>query len=202
VKSVTVTKKHTTQVDGSDHRTTHAPGGNGAAPETELNGDAATDSVTAEEAGIDLATAIEERDRYFEQLQRSVAEFANYRRRIDQEREQVREIANRLLLAQILPVLDDLQRAVEASPEHPADKSWVDGISHIERKFAGVLERAGVTPIDALGQPFDPAIHEAVATEPGSTGSTVTEVYQTGYRLGQSLLRPAIVKVGDATSAS
>ncbi|HET8523501.1 MAG TPA: nucleotide exchange factor GrpE, partial [Thermomicrobiales bacterium] len=89
-----------------------------------------------------------------------------------------------------------------ASPEHPADKSWVDGISHIERKFAGVLERAGVTPIDALGQPFDPAIHEAVATEPGSTGSTVTEVYQTGYRLGQSLLRPAMVKVGDATSAS
>jgi molecular chaperone GrpE len=197
-----VTKKHTKQVDGPDHRTAQAPSGNGAAPETDVSGEAATDSVAVEDAGIDLETAIEERDRYFEQLQRSVAEFANYRRRIDQEREQVREIANRILLAQILPVLDDLQRAVEASPEHPADQSWVDGVAHIERKFAGVLERAGVTPIEALGQPFDPSVHEAVATEPGSSGSTVVEVYQTGYRLGQSLLRPAMVKVGDATPSS
>jgi molecular chaperone GrpE len=197
-----VTKKHAKQVDGSDHRTAHASSGNGAALETEVSGEAMTDSVAVEEAGVDLETAIEERDRYFEQLQRSVAEFANYRRRIDQEREQVREIANRILLAQILPVLDDLQRAVEASPEHPADQSWVDGIALIERKFAGVLERAGVTPIDALGQPFDPSMHEAVATEPGSAGSTVVEVYQTGYRLGQSLLRPAMVKVGDATASS
>jgi molecular chaperone GrpE len=202
VKSVTVTKKQTKQVDGPDHRATHAPGGNGAAPETDISAEAATESVAVEETEVDLETAIEERDRYFEQLQRSVAEFANYRRRIDQEREQVREIANRILLAQILPVLDDLQRAVEASPEHPADQSWVDGIAHIERKFSGVLERAGVAPIGALGQPFDPSLHEAVATEPGSSGSTVVEVYQTGYRLGQSLLRPAMVKVGDVPASS
>jgi molecular chaperone GrpE len=90
---------------------------------------------------------------------------------------------------------------VGASPEQPADKSWVEGISHIERKFAGVLERAGVTPLEALGEPFDPAMHEAVATEPGSDGSTVVEVYQTGYRLGQSLLRPAMVKVGSASES-
>jgi molecular chaperone GrpE len=104
-------------------------------------------------------------------------------------------MANRLLLMQIAPVLDDLQRALDAATD--GDAPWVQGVRHVERKLASVLERAGVTAIDALGQPFDPAFHEAVATDPGSSGSTVVEVYQTGYRLGDALLRPAMVKVGD-----
>jgi molecular chaperone GrpE len=138
-----------------------------------------------------------ERDELLDQLKRSVAEFANYRRRIDQERELIREIASKTLLTQILPVLDDLQRAVGSVPEEQADQPWVQGVRNIERKLAGLVERAGVVPIDAVGQPFDPAFHEAVATEPGSTENVVVEVYQNGYKLGQSLLRPAMVKVGD-----
>jgi molecular chaperone GrpE len=138
-----------------------------------------------------------ERDELLDQLKRSVAEFANYRRRIDQERELIREIASKSLLTQILPVLDDLQRAVGSVPEEQADQPWVQGVRNIERKLAGLVERAGVVPIDAVGQPFDPAFHEAVATEPGSTENVVVEVYQNGYKLGQSLLRPAMVKVGD-----
>ena len=145
----------------------------------------------------ELAKAQSERDSYLDQLQRSVAEFANYRRRVEQEREQLRETAAKNLLQQVVPVLDDLHRAINAIPGEIKDSSWVNGVINIERKFAGVLERQGVTPFESLGQPFDPALHEAVATDPGSSGSVVVEVYQNGYKLGSTLLRPAMVKVGD-----
>jgi molecular chaperone GrpE len=154
----------------------------------------------SEAAQAEPATAealAKERDDLLDQLKRSVAEFANYRRRIDTERAQIREVASRELLKQILPILDDLQRAVASAPIEQAEQPWVQGVRNIERKLAGLVERAGVVPIDAANQPFDPAVHEAVATEPGSTDNFVVEVYQTGYKLGQSLLRPAVVKVGD-----
>ena len=148
----------------------------------------------------DLEAVIAERDGYLDQLQRSRAEFANFRRRTEQERAQIREIANQALLAQLLPVLDDLQRALAAVPEEQRQTPLVQGLQLIERKFWGVLERAGLAPIEAVGQPFDPAQHEAVESVPGTAGNTVVDVYQAGYRLGQTLLRPAMVKVGDATS--
>ena len=148
----------------------------------------------------DLEAVIAERDGYLDQLQRSRAEFANFRRRTEQERAQIREIANQALLAQLLPVLDDFQRALAAVPEEQRQTPLVQGLQLIERKFWGVLERAGLAPIEAVGQPFDPAQHEAVESVPGTAGDTVVDVYQVGYRLGQTLLRPAMVKVGDATS--
>jgi len=129
-------------------------------------------------------------------LRRGRAEFANFRRRTEQERAQARELANQSLLAQLLPVVDDFARALDAIPVEQRGSSWVQGIGLIERKLWGVLERQGVTPVEALGQPFDPAQHEAIASDPGGDVGTVIEVYQPGYRLGQSLLRPAMVKVG------
>ena len=165
---------------------TEVVGGNGAAP------------VGAETD--DLAAMSAERDGYLEQLQRSRADFANFRRRTEQERTQIREIASHVLLTQILPVYDDLQRAMTAVPDDARDEPWVQGLALIERKFWNVLDRAGVTPIEAKDQPFDPALHEAVDSVPGSAGTTVVDVYQTGYRLGQSLLRPAMVKVGSQKS--
>ena len=167
--------------------TAGSPDGNGAAP--------------PEAEAPDLAAVLAERDGYLEQLQRSRADFANFRRRTEQERAQIRELANQVLLAQLVPVLDDLQRALAAVPEDQRDTPLVQGLQLIERKFWGVLERAGVTPIEAVGQPFDPALHEAVDTVPGSAADTVVDVYQTGYRLGQGLLRPAMVKVGSRQSA-
>ena len=146
---------------------------------------------------LSLDSLVKERDELLDQLKRSVAEFANFRRRIDLERAQIRELASRDLLKQILPVVDDLHRALASVPEDEAEQPWVQGVRHIERKLTALLERSGVSPIDAVGQPFDPAVHEAVATEPGSSQSIVVEVYQTGYKLGQNLLRPAMVKVGD-----
>lgn len=161
-----------------------------AAGETRANG------AAADEATPDLATIAAERDEYLDQLQRSRAEFVNYRRRTEQERAQARELANRSLLAQLLPVVDDFARAVESIPAEQRETSWVQGISLIERKLWGVLERQGVSIVEALGQPFDPAEHEAIASDEGSGADTVVEVFQPGYRLGATLLRPAIVKVG------
>ena len=150
---------------------------------------------------IDIDALISERNDFLDQLKRTMAEFANYRRRVDQEREQMRETAARKILAEMVPVLDDFQRAIASVPAEQRDTPWAQGVQNIERKFAGVLERAGVRAIDAVGQPFDPSVHEAVATDPGSGGTHVTEVYQQGYRLGNSLLRPAMVKVGDKPDA-
>jgi molecular chaperone GrpE len=109
----------------------------------------------------------------------------------------IRQLANRDLLLQILDVMDDFGRALAAVPAEQRESGWVSGTTMIERKLHGVLERAGVRPIEALGQPFDPAFHEAVASDPGSDGSTVVEVYRQGYLLGDNLLRPAMVRVGN-----
>lgn len=148
----------------------------------------------------ELATVTAERDDYLDQLQRSRAEFANYRRRTEHERSAIREVASQALLAQVLPALDDLQRALAAVPAEQVETPFVQGVRLVERKFWNVLERAGVTPLEAVGQPFDPALHEAVDMVPGTAADTVVDVYQPGYRLGASLLRPAMVRVGDAAA--
>lgn len=157
----------------------------------------ANGAASTEAAAPDVAALTAERDSYLDQLKRSLAEFANYRRRVDQERAQARELATRDLLRALVPIVDDFQRALAAVPEELRGNPWVQGVHLIERKLVALLEREGVTPIEALGQPFDPGLHEAVATEPGSTQNIVVEVYQKGYRHGQHLLRPAMVKVGD-----
>jgi molecular chaperone GrpE len=159
------------------------------------SGGAMTEAQT--DPATELAAALAERDSYLDQLQRSVAEFANYRRRVEQERTRARELATRGILSQLLPLIDDLHRALANVPADQASTSWVQGVQFIEKKLGGLLEREGVTPIEAVGEPFDPAQHEAVATEDGSTQNIVVEVYQAGYRHGEHVLRPAMVKVGD-----
>ena len=139
---------------------------------------------------------IEERDGYKNELLRTAADFSNYRRRTEQDFSSIRKVANRDLLVQLLDVMDDFGRALAAVPEDQRESGWVSGASMIEKKLQAVLERAGVTPIEALGQPFDPALHEAVASDPAGDDSTVVEVYRQGYRLGDGLLRAAMVKVG------
>lgn len=153
------------------------------------------DGAAADELTVETVAA--QRDDYLDQLQRSRAEFQNYRRRTEQELFAARARLTSQVLKDVLPVLDDLQRATAALPEEQRGTPWGEGVSAIARKFLGVLERYGVTPIDAVGEPFDPARHEAVATEPGSTQNVVVEIFQTGYTQGDATLRPAMVKVGD-----
>ncbi len=148
--------------------------------------------------GVDeIATLAAERDGYLDQLQRTLAEFANYRRRVEQERARARELATRGIMTQLLPLMDDLKRALANVPPDQTETSWVQGVQFIEKKLEGLFEREGITAIDAVGQPFDPAFHEAVATVEGSTQNIVNEVYQSGYKLGDHVLRPAMVRVGD-----
>lgn len=156
------------------------------------------EDIQAEEDAEDIETVRADRDQYLDQLQRSVAEFTNFRRRTEQERAQLVPVVRRDLLAQFLPVVDDFERAMAQVPDDQRENSWIKGLAMIETKFRGVLERADVVTIDPVGESFDPSRHEAVATEPGTNGSTVVEVYQKGYAIGDMLIRPAMVKTGAA----
>lgn len=147
----------------------------------------------------ELETARAERDSYLDQLQRTAAEFANYRRRTEQERTQLVPRARGDVIAQFLPVIDDFERALSLIPDDEQSKSWVSGLQMIDTKFRGILDRVDAKIIDPIGEPFDPSQHEAVASDPGSSNSTVVEVYQKGYAIGDMLVRPAIVKTGDRT---
>jgi molecular chaperone GrpE len=146
---------------------------------------------------LGIAELMAERDSYLEQLQRTAADYANYRRRTENERVQTRKNATRELLAQLAPIADDFERAMANIPPDQADSVLAEGVHLIERKLAGLLERQEVRKVDALGQPFDPAVHEAVVQDPDNTESVVVEVYQNGYTLGDQLLRPAMVRVGN-----
>lgn len=157
-----------------------------------------TDSAPEADEVSELEQALAERDDYLDQLRRSRAEFINYRKRSEQEKNRLGELFTSNTLAQFLPVLDDFDRAVAAVPEKDQTSGWVAGITMIHKKLQGILERANVEPIDAVNVPFDPAIHEAVSSEPGTKADTVVEVYQKGYKLGGNLLRAAMVKTGDA----
>jgi molecular chaperone GrpE len=166
-----------------------------ASEATKMNGEAPADAAESPATTGDVRKLTEERDSYLDQLQRCRADYANLRRRTEQERAQVREQANARLLHDLLPVLDDLQDGLSHVPQGEEDAPFVKGMRLVEQKFRQVLERAGATPIEAAGAPFDPALHDAVDVD-AAGGNVVTDVYRQGYRLGQSVLRPAAVKVG------
>jgi molecular chaperone GrpE len=141
---------------------------------------------------------------YLEGWQRARAEFANYKKRVEVEREQLRRTGTEALLLKLLPVVDDFERAFQALPEESTEPVWVDGFRMILRKLQAILESEDVTPIEAAGQPFDPLWHEAVLQEETEEhpDGYVTEEMQRGYRLGDRVLRPSMVKVASNTNAS
>jgi molecular chaperone GrpE len=137
-------------------------------------------------------------------LQRTAAEFSNYRRRTQEEREREAGLASEYLLRKVLSIADDLDRAVDARPADLAENSWVEGITAIDRKLRGLIESEGVTPIEAVGRQFDPREHEAIANVPATgrpDGEVVAEV-QRGYRIRDRVLRPALVAVAANTEPS
>ena len=130
--------------------------------------------------------------------QRSAADFSNFKRRTDDERAQLSQFTNAILIGKLLGVLDDFDRALESVPGD-ADDPWIAGVKLVERKLRNVLESEGVTQIDAVGQPFDPNLHEAVAHEetPDHPDNEVIGEVQRGYRLHDRLIRPALVRVAN-----
>ena len=142
-----------------------------------------------------LAEAKKKVDEYLANWQRTQADFINFKRRNEQERQEFNKFANSSLYCSILPVLDDLERALNAIPEEFSGDDWVEGVRLVERKFKTILEGQWVKPICALGMDFDPNLHEALRQEKGKEGMVISEI-QKGYMLQDKLLRPARVVVG------
>ena len=149
----------------------------------------------------ELVAEREKAETYYKNWQRSAADFINYKRRVEQERGENARLASAALVINLLPVYDDLDRAVNSVDAGLAGLNWVQGVVAIQRKFANLLEAMNVTEIPAAGEPFDPARHEAVGRQPGEEGR-VLHVVQKGYLLGERVIRPAMVIVGDGTEAS
>ncbi len=143
----------------------------------------------------------EERKRaeaYLKDLQRERAEFINYKRRTEQEKVEQAKFANSMLILKLLPVLDDLERAVDSVGPELAGLNWVQGVVMIARKLRSTLEAEGLTQIQAYGAEFDPSMHEAVLHEEAAPelDGKVVGVLQQGYKLHDRVIRPAMVKVG------
>lgn len=129
--------------------------------------------------------------------QRSAADFANYKRRSEQERAERLGLASDSLLLKVLALADDFDLALEHVPAEAAGSPWVAGIAAIDRKLRTLLESEGVTAFETLGRPFDPHEHQAVAWEETSEApdGTVFRELQKGYRVRERILRPALVAV-------
>jgi len=163
----------------------------------ELDTSSAKLTADLEQLRAELETAQQEAAESKAQWQRSAADFANYRRRTEQEREAMTSFANEVLLAKLLAIVDDFDRAIANMPAELQDVSWVGGIVAIDRKLRQLLDSEGLTPIESLGKQFDPHEHEAIAQEdrPGVPEGTVIAELQKGYRIRDRVLRPAMVAV-------
>ncbi len=136
-------------------------------------------------------------DEYLDGWQRSRAEFANYKKRIEREREEERSRIKGEILIRYIGIVDDLERALKDRPQQEELASWAEGIDLIYRKLKTILESEGITRIEAEGKQFDPNYHEAITqveSDDHQEGEIV-EVIQQGYQIGERVLRPALVRV-------
>jgi molecular chaperone GrpE len=154
-------------------------------------------SETEQPGSTDLEQLQKERDDYYDRLLRKTAEFDNYRKRTDRERQQLAEAAAADLIKDLLPLVDDLERALKADAGNETAAPILRGVEMIHKQLLDTLRKRGVTSIEALGADFDPHYHMAVSHEPaeGRREGEVIEEFARGYMLGDRLLRPAMVKV-------
>lgn len=136
-------------------------------------------------------------EEYLDGWQRSRAEFANYKKRILRENTEIHQIARGEVIRLYLDIVDDLERALQEKPENGDEETWAEGIEIIFHKLRAKLESEGVRPMNALGNEFDPKIHEALMKEESEEfeSDQIIEVIQEGYWIGDKVLRPAIVRV-------
>jgi len=142
-----------------------------------------------------LAEEKEKAEKYLANWQRSQADFDNYKKRSEQEIGEVIEFAISALISNLLPVMDDLERALASVPTELEESNWTEGIKLIYNKFKATLEGQGLTEIEAKGEPFDPRVHEAVMQKEGEEGMVIEEA-QKGYKFRGKVIRPSLVIVG------
>lgn len=150
---------------------------------------------------VELDAAREEARKNWDLYLRSQADLENYRKRVQREKQEMARFANEGLLRELLPVIDNLQRAVDHAREQQNDAgALIEGVEMTLGQFASTLEKFGVTPVEAAGKPFDPALHEAMGqmVSEDMPPNHVVQELQKGYRLHDRLLRPALVMVSEA----
>lgn len=144
-----------------------------------------------------LAAAVADAARNLDGWQRTQAEFANARKRFEKQRAETYINANADLVAKLLPLIDDFERALDSVPPEDQTDPWVAGMGLVYRKMLAILDEMNVQPIPSVGEPFDPTQHEALTQEPSDehgSGIVVRELRR-GYRLGDRVIRPALVSV-------
>lgn len=164
-------------------------------------GEEGTVETEATSAVDELAAAVEEARKNWDLYLRGQAEMENFRKRMQREKQDTARFANETILRDILPVIDNLERAVEHARENDGDSTGLfEGVEMTLSQFAGILTKFGVTPVETVGRPFDPACHEAmgqmVSTE--HPPNAIAQEFQKGYRLHERLLRPALVMIAKA----
>ncbi len=170
---------------------------------TDSSPDAEDAAQTDEETTLDLPAQLEEARaqaaEYLEGWQRARAEFTNYRKRVEREREETFRHATTIVLERLLPIIDDLERAMDNIPADISKHTWAQGVTLIGHKLQTLLESSGLEAIDPLGETFDPTRHEAIGTDDNDDVESghVTAVLQKGYVHGDKVLRPALVRVAD-----
>lgn len=154
----------------------------------------------ADAASAELQTLREERDSYLDMARRERADFDNYRKRVERDMKQMKRESLAAFLKEFFGPLDDLDRVLAESVKNHSFESLVTGVRIMEENFWRALAKAGVKKIDAKGKPFDPSLHEAMATVPSADvpPNTVLEIYDNGYKLDDFILRPARVVVSRA----
>lgn len=185
----------------ADETPTSPPNNGDATAASDEAAEAATDSV--DELCTRLESARMEAKDVYDRLLRVSAEFDNYKKRTSREMESFRKYANENLVADLLPVVDNLERAIESTEgQSEAESGILEGVRMTRREILKVLEKYGVSPIESVGQPFNPEYHEAVAQEPSADHpeNTVLREFHKGYLLHDRLVRPAMVVVSKASS--
>jgi molecular chaperone GrpE len=168
--------------------------------QSDFDANAVAETAGAAVAG-DAPSATEElqreRDELKDLLLRKTAEFDNFRKRTERERQSISESAAADLIGEIVPLLDDLERALKAEPGSEGAEAYRRGVELIHRQLSETLRKRGVRPIETTGADFDPYYHQAVSYEPaaGRRDGEIIEEFRRGYMLGDRLLRPSMVKV-------
>lgn len=159
---------------------------------------AQSETLTLPAAEVEaLRAKAAERDQFRELAQRVQADFENYQKRVGRDREQERKYVHGTLVKDLLPVLDNLRRATDAAKKAGEKGPLVEGVAMVQAQFLEALRRHGITPIEALGKPFDPTLHEALTEQaaPGQPPGTVIHVVEQGFMNHDRVLRPAKVVV-------
>jgi molecular chaperone GrpE len=197
------TAREVEEIKQPDATAPSAEPGNGSGPQDAPAAMAAgeEEGKTGEAGAVSLeallAEAQAQASEYLDGWQRSRAEFANYKKRADKEREEIYQNATIDTLRKLLPIIDDFDRAVASVPADKADDELIKGFSLIHRKLLTLLDNAEVKVINPVGEEFDPAFHEAIGRDESTdvTSGHITVVLQKGYVYGDKVLRPALVRV-------